>query len=249
MYLFAAMRPASMASEEICSFSKLRKAFLEARGRRVVSDGWRGNTFRIEEPLNALFISPVCARQRSRIEVIEAVYRGAEVRLGHPPSRRKTQCVAAETLKAAFGFPYMAIGFGSGTASRGARVFPFFIHGHAPHALTQHTHQRSPIRSSQFAVGQTRRAFRYLGLEKLVARCVRKKRWGSDVPHEVDAGGEDVAVEFLHAGIVNADLGIRDTAAVPAFRVRLVLNDAVALAGRRAMATDGRGLPCAADRG
>ena len=56
MYLFAAMRPASMASEEICSFSKLRKAFLEARGRRVVSDGWRGNTFRIEEPLNALFI-------------------------------------------------------------------------------------------------------------------------------------------------------------------------------------------------
>jgi hypothetical protein len=31
--------------------------------------------------------------------------------------------------------------------------------------------------------------------------------------------------------IVNADLGIRDTAAVPAFRVRLVLNDAVALGG------------------
>ena len=136
--------------------------------------------------------------------MIEAVYRGAEVRLGHPPSRRKTQCVAAETLKAAFGFPYMAIGFGSGTASRGARVFPFFIHGHAPHALTQHTHQRSPIRSSQFAVGQTRRAFRYLGLEKLVARCVRKKRWGSDVPHEVDAGGEDVAVEFLHAAVFGA---------------------------------------------
>ena len=98
----------------------------------------------------------------------------------------------------------MAIGFGSGTASRGARVFPFFIHGHAPHALTQHTHQRSPIRSSQFAVGQTRRAFRYLGLEKLVARCVRKKRWGSDVPHEVDAGGEDVAVEFLHAAVFGA---------------------------------------------
>ena len=50
-----------------------------------------------------------------------------------------------------------------------------------------------------------------------------------------------------HLRIVNADLGIRDTTAVPALRVRLVLNNAVALGGT-ARHGDGGSLPCLCER-
>lgn len=52
-----------------------------------------------------------------------------------------------------------------------------------------------------------------------------------DVPDEVDASAERVARVLLHTGVIDADLGIRDTAAVPGLGVRLVLNDAIALRG------------------
>jgi len=50
-----------------------------------------------------------------------------------------------------------------------------------------------------------------------------------------------------HLRIVNADLGIRDTTAVPALGVRLVLNNAVALGGT-ARHGDGGRLPCLCER-
>jgi hypothetical protein len=44
----------------------------------------------------------------------------------------------------------------------------------------------------------------------------------------VDAGRENLHGVLLHASIVNADLRVRDTTAVPRLGVRLVLNLTVA---------------------
>jgi len=66
------------------------------------------------------------------------------------------------------------------------------------------------------------------------SRCGGSRRCtsaGVSAPDEVDAGLELVHAELLHAGIVDADLRVRDTAAVPRLRVRLVLNHPVALGG------------------
>ena len=66
------------------------------------------------------------------------------------------------------------------------------------------------------------------------SRCGGSRRCtsaGVSAPDEVDAGLELVHAELLHAGIVDADLRVRDTAAVPRLRVRLVLNHPVTLGG------------------
>ena len=60
-----------------------------------------------------------------------------------------------------------------------------------------------------------------------------------------DAGGSRAD---RHLRVVNADLGIRDTTAVPALGVRLVLDNAVALGGT-ARHGDGGSLPCSCERG
>ena len=57
-------------------------------------------------------------------------------------------------------------------------------------------------------------------------------------PDEVHAGRERVDRVLLHARIVDANLRVGDTAAVPRLRVRLVLDNAVAL-GRTTRHCDG----------
>ena len=148
------------------------------------------------------------------------VYAGGWTRARHPALDGKTRC---ETRRV---WPYLTRCTQAGKRLQSYFFMPLWVESQGKGVVVV------SVRLPRACEARERRVARVAG--DLRARSRSR-----------DAGGSRAG---RHLRIVNADLGIRDTTAVPALGVRLVLNNAVALGGT-ARHGDGGSLPCSCERG
>jgi hypothetical protein len=285
------MRPASIASEEICSFSKLRGGGCERGGkvRDAPREGNRG--VRRERPTTR-----VAGAARGDARVHRARSRSAAGRRGTDDAKKSSLNPAtAQTLEKT-SRPRQRVHRQPGGCAHPRRLITArdcrvrVLYDHTQRALPRAaaavvyaggwTRARHPALDGKTRC-ETRRVWPYLtrctqagkrlqsyffmplwvesqgkGVVVVSVRlpraCEARERRVARVAGDLrarsrsrDAGGSRAG---RHLRIVNADLGIRDTTAVPALGVRLVLNNAVALGGT-ARHGDGGSLPCSCERG
>lgn len=158
--------------------------------------------------------------QRAHPRAAPAVaYAGGGTRARHPALVVKTRC---ETR---WGWPYLTRCTQEGKRLQSYFFMPLWVESQGKGVVVV------SVRLQSACEARERRVARVTG---------GSPRVGSAREMPVESRGR-------HLRIVNADLGIRDTTAVPALGVRLVLNNAVALGGT-ARHGDGGRLPCLCER-